>query len=485
MKKKIVIFLSLFFLPFNIMAASVKVILDCPTTAALNSTIQCDVKINSDVEITGLAANYNFNNNFSYVSFSPTNNFSVYNSSNNGFAIGNTSGKKGTFKVGTLKLKFLNAGSFSLRNLDVSDSNYNSYSPTAVSSSVKVSSTINTLNNLTISSGTLSPGFSAETLNYKVEVDVDTITISATKTDANSTVTGSGKKNIKYGENKFNIVVTSESGAKRTYTLTVTRKDERSSDNNLKSLSISDAKINFSSSQTSYKVTVPNTVDKITVSAQVNDSKANFVSQFGPRTVELKTGENEVLIKIKAENETVKTYTIKVTKSERPLSNNCNIKELSIVDKDIKFENAKHNYKVKLIDETELIFNVLLEDEYATYEIKDNENLEDGSIVTLTVTSESGMTKNYYFEMTKGFSLEEKYLYFIIGFVSGTFITLIFAIIIFKNKKKKYLQSNISNTNKNMMNNNYNPNAYYPQNNINDYHQNNGQNDYLKFNNNQ
>lgn len=478
MKQKFLIFVILLFLPFITMAASVKVILECPAKAALNATIQCDVKINSDVDVTGVAANYKFNNNFSYVSFSSTNNFSVYNSSSNGFAIGNTSGKKGTFKVGTLKLKFLNAGSFSLTNLDISDSAYNSYSPTSVSPSVKVSSTTNTLSDLTISSGKISPSFSTETLNYKVEVDVDTITISATKTDATSTVTGIGKKNIKYGENKFNIVVTSESGTKRTYTLIVTRKDERSSDNNLKSLSISDAKINFSSSQTNYKVTVPNTVDKITVSAQLNDSKANFVSQFGPRTVELKTGENEILIRIKAENETVKTYTIKVTKSARTLSSNCNIKELSIANKELKFQNDKYNYKIKLIDETELVFNILLEDEYATYEIKDNENLDNGSIVTITVTSESGMAKNYYFEMSKGFSFEEKHLYFIIGFVAGTLITLIFAIIILKNKNKKFLQSNISNTNENTMNNNY-------QNNQNGYYQNNGQNEYLNFNDNQ
>lgn len=84
----------------------------------------------------------------------------------------------------------------------------------------------------------------------------------------------------------------------------------------LASLTISPGELTpeFSSDVTEYTASVSKDVDKITVSAPAKDSKAS-VSVSGAE--ELQTGENTITCKVTAEDgETVKTYTILVTKAE-------------------------------------------------------------------------------------------------------------------------------------------------------------------------
>ena len=68
-------------------------------------------------------------------------------------------------------------------------------------------------------------GFRYGTTSYKVEVPADTesIEVYATPQGSKAKVTGTGKKTLKDGENKFDVVVTAEGGNKRTYTVTVVR----------------------------------------------------------------------------------------------------------------------------------------------------------------------------------------------------------------------------------------------------------------------
>ena len=47
------------------------------------------------------------------------------------------------------------------------------------------------------------------------------------------------------------------------------------------------------------------------------DKKASFVTNFGPRTVNLKVGTNTLLVKVKAEDGTINTYTISVIGSTK------------------------------------------------------------------------------------------------------------------------------------------------------------------------
>lgn len=69
----------------------------------------------------------------------------------------------------------------------------------------------------------------------------------------------------------------------------------------------------FKASKTSYDVTVPNDVEKITVYATAQDNKAKIK---GNESQKLKVGKNTLNVVVTAEDGTQKTYTINVTREE-------------------------------------------------------------------------------------------------------------------------------------------------------------------------
>lgn len=87
---------------------------------------------------------------------------------------------------------------------------------------VKKSSEKN-LSSLSVSEGTLSPKFSSGTTTYKVDLtsETESLTISSKAKDSKAKVSGTGKKELKIGENNFTVTVTAEDGSKKTYTISV------------------------------------------------------------------------------------------------------------------------------------------------------------------------------------------------------------------------------------------------------------------------
>jgi hypothetical protein len=81
---------------------------------------------------------------------------------------------------------------------------------------------------LSISEGTLSPGFNAQITSYNgvVSAHVATLTIAATTQDVNATVTGTGEKSLVPGINIFHVVVTAQNRINsKTYTIGIERHD--------------------------------------------------------------------------------------------------------------------------------------------------------------------------------------------------------------------------------------------------------------------
>ncbi len=104
-----------------------------------------------------------------------------------------------------------------------SSSNSSSSNTTTTEDTVDTRSSENNLSSLTVSSGTLSPTFSASTTTYKVELTSETssITVSAKAKDSNATVSGTGEHELKIGENNIIVTVVAENGSKKTYTISV------------------------------------------------------------------------------------------------------------------------------------------------------------------------------------------------------------------------------------------------------------------------
>lgn len=94
--------------------------------------------------------------------------------------------------------------------------------------------------------------------------------------------------------------------------------DNRSKNNNLQELSVSEGELSpkFSAKVTEYTLNLKNDVEKIKIKAIAEDSKAK-VSGIGE--IALNPGENKIKVKVTAENGNPKIYTIKAIVDETPL----------------------------------------------------------------------------------------------------------------------------------------------------------------------
>lgn len=170
-------------------------------------------------------------------------------------------------------------------------------------------------------------GFRAANTSYTVNVpnEVNTIEVYANKGHDKQTITGTGKKSLDEGSNRFSVNVTAEDGTQKTYTITVVRLAKEETNNPdieqapevkvaLTSLSITGVTINeaFSPEKTEYTATAGTDVEKLKVKAvaNVSDAKINIAG-----AEELTDGENIVTIRVKSQDgKDEKVYTIKVTK---------------------------------------------------------------------------------------------------------------------------------------------------------------------------
>jgi len=197
----------------------------------------------------------------------------------------------------------------------------------------------NTLRNLTLSPGTLSPAFSAGTQDYRVNVAtaVAEVTVSATKSDANAVISGDvpneGRATITLngpGTTKIiSILVTAPNGTSRTYTVTVVR-TAPSSDDALSGLTVSSGSLDpdFDSGILDYRVDVANNVDSVIISATKSDPNATMFAfgaviaaagtQTGQISVPLGGKRTEADITVTAQDGlSTNSYTITIIRSRR------------------------------------------------------------------------------------------------------------------------------------------------------------------------
>ena len=101
-------------------------------------------------------------------------------------------------------------------NNTTNNNNNNNNTTTTKDSNCKLSS-------LQVYPGTLSPAFNADTTSYSVTVPGDTteVTISAVAQSSKSSVSVSGGKDLKLGNNEAKVIVVAESGASVAYTITI------------------------------------------------------------------------------------------------------------------------------------------------------------------------------------------------------------------------------------------------------------------------
>jgi hypothetical protein len=162
----------------------------------------------------------------------------------------------------------------------------NDFTPGDATYSVTVAapaSTNNSLATLVVSNAEISPTFSAATTSYTATVpfSISRLNITATAADAKAKVVVDDKSLLAGGKTNVNITVTAESGAKKTYTIAVTReKDPNYTSSTISTLA--DLKVEgfllspiFNTTETKYVVWLPTETESIAIAGTPTDSKAS------------------------------------------------------------------------------------------------------------------------------------------------------------------------------------------------------------------
>ncbi|WP_405079938.1 cadherin-like beta sandwich domain-containing protein [Paenibacillus chitinolyticus] len=219
------------------------------------------------------------------------------------------------------------------------------------------------LSNLTLSAGTLTPGFASGTTGYTAQVatGVSSIDVTAVVADGTANLTVNGQSapsgtavpvSLNVGDNTVTVIVTAQDGTtSETYTVTVKRAAPLSSNADLSSLTLSAGTLDpaFAAGTTAYTANVANAVNTVDVTPAAADGTASIEVNGTPVTsgtasaATLNVGANTVEVQVTAQNGTIKTYTLTIT---RAASGNADLSGISLSEGTLTpvFDPAQLNY---------------------------------------------------------------------------------------------------------------------------------------------
>lgn len=206
--------------------------LTCPDSSLGDEEVECLITLDVISIVTqGLALKYILPEGVEYVGFD-TDSFEIESSDQYGVVLVNLDGVSGeNISVGKLKLKMpTEAIPDTEYKVELVDSTMGDGEETVIELEnifyeIRIKSDVNTLDSITLSDGVLNEEFDKDTLKYTATTDSEKIIISAEATSEYAAISGDVdvEKELHYGTNKLNIVVTSEDGTEKTYEISVFR----------------------------------------------------------------------------------------------------------------------------------------------------------------------------------------------------------------------------------------------------------------------
>lgn len=239
--------------------------------------------------------------------------------------------------------------------------------------------------------------FDKNTTVYNLTTTASSVYISAARETTTATISGDvGKQDLKIGKNQFIIRVIAENGNKKVYTINITRESGKSTNNYLKSINLSDGNIDFKKTTTTYNINVDNNIGKITIDANLDDSKSSFENGFGPRVVNLSLGNNTVYIKVRSESGQVRTYILYINRNDGRDSDS-SLKDITLSSGKISFDKDTLEYKVTVeynIDKMKI--EATPNSAKSKVTINGNEDLSVGdNVFKISVEAENGKVTVY------------------------------------------------------------------------------------------
>lgn len=218
----------------------------------------------------------------------------------------------------------------------------------------------------------------------------------------------------------------------------------KSSDATLKSLIVNDIDINFNPSINEYNVEVSSNVSSVKIDAVANDNKATIKL---PTNLSLVTGANQFLIEVVAEDGTVLSYKVNVTRLEKLLSDNALLSNIKIDGYNLNFSSDVFEYNIGTIKNNYLDIRAITEDSSATVVITGNSNIGKDDSIIIKVTSEAGSVKKYIiYASYVGEASEVKSNDLLLTIVSGLFVFSSFLVLVLVINRKRKNKKNVNST---------------------------------------
>lgn len=292
--------------------------------------------------------------------------------------------------------------------------------------------------------------------NLSVPYEITKLNIDAIPNDSKSKISITNPDLISEETQQVVLKVTAENGNTKTYTINVSRQKDPNkvlnTDNNLISLSSSIGMLSpvFDSNKTNYFIYLPYEVENITFNYEVSDKRYASVEVIGEDRLKPDTG-NKYLFNVKAEDESIKTYTVTVFRAKNPEEEitksidspiTTQLKELKITNGKLnqKFDPNVYSYTYKKKDGFKIDYELMEESSFVNVYEEDNN-------IYIVVEDELGNMTVYCLHL-----LETDY-----KVIALTASTIIFAVIsllliidkffkekILKNKKKKTKKTSTS-----------------------------------------
>ncbi len=339
MKKKLLILLIIMLLPIKLFALSGSISISCPTTTLeLNKTYSCSLKGYTSEEISALAAKLSSSSNLTISNIQTA---SIWQGNGSGGSIDlyTDTNKNGNFNIATfnIKLNDKNPSSINVDLIRFTDAKFKEHS------------------------------IASKTISFSVKQESTTKKSSTTTTKQTSMTTKTDTKNTK---------------------------DENQKDKNvnLKVLSISSVNLNFNPNKTNYTVNASNEIKEVSIIAKAESDKAKVIS---PDKLKLNPGENNLIIKIIAEDGSTREYKIIINKLERKLSSNSLLEELNISDINFDFDSNVKTYDLGTIKKDKLDIHYLTEDEKAKVYVYGNNNISKNDVIVIKVVAEDSSVSEY------------------------------------------------------------------------------------------
>ncbi len=271
-------------------------------------------------------------------------------------------------------------------------------------------STNNNLTSISVNNQPIS-NFNQNTTTYNLgSTDASSINVSVVKADAKASVRGDGNQSLSFGSNAIRIVVTAENGSTKTYTLNITRTDDRSSNNFLRNMTLSTGSLSFDKNRMDYTLIVDHEVTEMTISVEKEDAKATIRDSSITKRLDVYSNMFEFVVV--AENNARRTYTVNVVRRDSSgyagsLNTNNRLSSLSVMDNEIDFDPEQLQYELFVDHPVRVLdVNAQLQDNTATLIMPETFDLVLGeNTFVITVIAQDETVREYTLKVHRAVNL--------------------------------------------------------------------------------